>query len=211
MLDTEIHGIFADEFCDEHTCYAVMRGGSNYGAGLGQRYYFKRPADTREHNTLLMMSESMDRSASFGFRCVVDAVARNDTTCEWQACGATDTLAQDSLIDLSAAGAWTHFGLGDASDVRPPPHTHTTHTPSPSSIRAVRNVVGEERTSVFLAERIREALDPPGALSAALTVRAAHSQVNTKRTADRLQLTLLRENVQPEQYSPAQPAARFSW
>ena len=43
---------WTDEYCDEHTCYAVMRGGTTYSP-QGSRYYFPRPADLREHNAFL--------------------------------------------------------------------------------------------------------------------------------------------------------------
>lgn len=38
----------------------------------GTRWYFPRPADLYEHNTFLLLSDSMDRSAGIGFRCAAN-------------------------------------------------------------------------------------------------------------------------------------------
>ena len=62
-----------DDYCDDHTCYTLMRGGSNYRQHHIARYYFAQPKDLTEHNTWIAMSESMDRVGTVGFRCVVDA------------------------------------------------------------------------------------------------------------------------------------------
>ena len=62
-----------DDYCDEHTCYLLVRGGSNYKQQHIARYYFAQPRDLTEHNTWIAMSESMDRVGTIGFRCVVDA------------------------------------------------------------------------------------------------------------------------------------------
>ena len=52
-------------------------GGSRWrpsGSGEGSEgYYQPRPADLRQHNTLLLMSGGMDRSGGIGFRCVATA------------------------------------------------------------------------------------------------------------------------------------------
>jgi hypothetical protein len=66
---------WTDEFCDRHSCVSLVRGGSNY-AHSPAGYYFPRPSSLATHNTWLMLSESMDRKGTFGFRCVVDAVSR---------------------------------------------------------------------------------------------------------------------------------------
>eukprot|EP01047_Picozoa_sp_COSAG01_P079501 COSAG01_NODE_15108_length_1373_cov_1.052590_1_plen_128_part_10 len=65
---------WTDEFCDRHSCVSLVRGGSNY-AHSPAGYYFPRPSSLATHNTWLMLSESMDRKGTFGFRCVVDAVS----------------------------------------------------------------------------------------------------------------------------------------
>ena len=89
---------WTDESCDDHTCKGILRGGSNYYP-LGSRWYFPQPggtngenhADTPRgdlsvHNTLLLLSESMDRSASIGFRCVADAEATGPLACSAGGC-----------------------------------------------------------------------------------------------------------------------------
>ena len=60
---------WTSEFQDEHSAKAVVRGG-HFWRGAGTQWYFPRPADLLEHNTLLLLSDSMDRSAGIGFRCV---------------------------------------------------------------------------------------------------------------------------------------------
>jgi iron(II)-dependent oxidoreductase len=62
-----------DDYCDDHTCYTLVRGGSNYHQHHIARYYFGQPKDLTEHNTWIAMSESMDRVGTIGFRCVADA------------------------------------------------------------------------------------------------------------------------------------------
>jgi len=47
---------------------AIVRGG-HFWRGQGTQWYFPRPRDLFEHNTFLMLSDSMDRSAGIGFRC----------------------------------------------------------------------------------------------------------------------------------------------
>jgi iron(II)-dependent oxidoreductase len=63
-----------DSFCDAHTCRTVLRGGCWY-APLGSAWYFPAALRLDEQNTLLELSDSMDRSGGIGFRCVADAAA----------------------------------------------------------------------------------------------------------------------------------------
>ena len=56
-------------FSDEHTDRAVLRGGSRWRPE-GSDWYLPEPRNLLEHDTFLMMSESMDRSKGIGFRCV---------------------------------------------------------------------------------------------------------------------------------------------
>lgn len=60
---------WTDEFCDEHTCRGVVRGG-NWYQPFGSIWYFPQAYKLTQHNTLLLLSESMDRSGGVGFRCV---------------------------------------------------------------------------------------------------------------------------------------------
>ena len=63
---------WTDEFLDEHTRTAILRGGSYYQP-QGSIWYFPQAYKLTDHGKLLMMAPSMDRSGSLGFRCVQDA------------------------------------------------------------------------------------------------------------------------------------------
>jgi formylglycine-generating enzyme required for sulfatase activity len=63
---------WTDEFTDEHTRAAILRGGSYYQP-QGSIWYFPQAYRLNEHGKLLLMSSSMDRSGTVGFRCVRDA------------------------------------------------------------------------------------------------------------------------------------------
>jgi formylglycine-generating enzyme required for sulfatase activity len=63
---------WTEEFVDEHTRAAILRGGSYYQP-QGSIWYFPQAYKLNEHGKLLLMSPSMDRSAALGFRCVMDA------------------------------------------------------------------------------------------------------------------------------------------
>jgi gamma-glutamyl hercynylcysteine S-oxide synthase len=63
---------WTDEYLDDHTRAAVLRGGSNYHA-QGSVWYFPQAYRNDQHGKLLLMAPSKDRSATVGFRCVVDA------------------------------------------------------------------------------------------------------------------------------------------
>jgi gamma-glutamyl hercynylcysteine S-oxide synthase len=63
---------WTDEFTDEHTRAAILRGGSHYQP-QGSIWYFPQAYRNDEHGKLLLMAPSYDRSGAVGFRCVVDA------------------------------------------------------------------------------------------------------------------------------------------
>jgi gamma-glutamyl hercynylcysteine S-oxide synthase len=63
---------WTEEFVDEHTRAAIVRGGSYYQP-QGSIWYFPQTYKLNEHGKLLLMSPSTDRSAALGFRCVADA------------------------------------------------------------------------------------------------------------------------------------------
>jgi formylglycine-generating enzyme required for sulfatase activity len=63
---------WTDEFRDEHTRAAILRGGSTYQS-QGSRWYFPQAYRLDEHGKYLLMAPSIDRSGTIGFRCVVDA------------------------------------------------------------------------------------------------------------------------------------------
>ncbi len=63
---------WTEEFVDEHTRGGIVRGG-NYYQPQGAIWYFPEAYKLNEHGKLLLMSPSMDRSGTLGFRCVADA------------------------------------------------------------------------------------------------------------------------------------------
>jgi formylglycine-generating enzyme required for sulfatase activity len=64
---------WTDEYVDEHTRAALLRGGSYYQP-QGSKWYFPRAHKLSEHGKYLLMAPSIDRSGAIGFRCVVDAM-----------------------------------------------------------------------------------------------------------------------------------------
>jgi gamma-glutamyl hercynylcysteine S-oxide synthase len=62
---------WTDEYCDAHTCAAILKGGSHYQP-QGSRWYFPQAYRLSEHGKYLLMAPSLDRSATVGFRCVQD-------------------------------------------------------------------------------------------------------------------------------------------
>jgi formylglycine-generating enzyme required for sulfatase activity len=63
---------WTDEYVDEHTRAAILRGGSYYQP-QGSIWYFPQAYRNDQHGKLLLMAPSYDRSATLSFRCVVDA------------------------------------------------------------------------------------------------------------------------------------------
>jgi formylglycine-generating enzyme required for sulfatase activity len=63
---------WTDEFTDEHTRAAILRGGEYYQP-QGSVWYFPQAYRNDQHSKLLLMAPSYDRSGGVGFRCVRDA------------------------------------------------------------------------------------------------------------------------------------------
>jgi iron(II)-dependent oxidoreductase len=63
---------WTDEYVDEHTRAAVLRGGGRYRPA-GSLRYFPSAFKLGEHGKYLLIGPSKDRSGSVGFCCVVDA------------------------------------------------------------------------------------------------------------------------------------------
>jgi formylglycine-generating enzyme required for sulfatase activity len=63
---------WTDEFTDEHTRAAILRGGEYYKP-QGSMWYFPDTFRNDEHSKLLLMAPGYDRSGGVGFRCVRDA------------------------------------------------------------------------------------------------------------------------------------------
>ena len=63
---------WTDEYFDEHTRAAIVRGGSHYQP-QGSKWYFPQAYKLSQHSKYLLMAPSLDRSGAIGFRCVKDA------------------------------------------------------------------------------------------------------------------------------------------
>ncbi len=62
---------WTDEYVDEHTRAAIVRGASPYRPS-GSQWYFPKNTKLDEHGKYLLMAPSKDRAGTLGFRCVVD-------------------------------------------------------------------------------------------------------------------------------------------
>ena len=63
---------WTNEFQDEHTRVAIVRGGSSYQP-QGSIWYFPQAYRNDQHGKLLLMAPSRDRSGAIGLRCAADA------------------------------------------------------------------------------------------------------------------------------------------
>ena len=63
---------WTDEFLDEHTRAASLRGGCSYNPTTSH-WYFPQAYQLDQHGKYLLMAPSKDRAGLIGFRCVVDA------------------------------------------------------------------------------------------------------------------------------------------
>lgn len=64
---------WTDEYIDDHTRAAILRGGSYYKP-LGSYWYFPQAYKLDEHGKYLLMSPGQNRAGTLGFRCVKDSV-----------------------------------------------------------------------------------------------------------------------------------------
>jgi iron(II)-dependent oxidoreductase len=63
---------WTDEYRDEHTRAAIVRGGASYQP-LGSIWYYPQTYRLDEHQKYPLMAPGRDRAGTIGFRCVVDA------------------------------------------------------------------------------------------------------------------------------------------
>ncbi len=62
---------WTDEYLDDHTRAAILRGGSYYQP-QGSIWYFPQAYRNDQHGKLLLMAPSYDRAGTVGFRCARD-------------------------------------------------------------------------------------------------------------------------------------------
>lgn len=62
---------WTDVYQDQHSRAAIIRGGSYYQPQKSE-HYFRQAYRNDEHGKYLLMSPSLDRCATIGFRCVKD-------------------------------------------------------------------------------------------------------------------------------------------
>jgi formylglycine-generating enzyme required for sulfatase activity len=62
---------WTDEYVDDHTRAAIVRGGSHYQP-QGSIWYFPQAYRNEQHGKLLLMAPSYDRSGALGIRCAKD-------------------------------------------------------------------------------------------------------------------------------------------
>jgi formylglycine-generating enzyme required for sulfatase activity len=65
---------WTNEFQDDHTRAAILRGGSAYQPH-GSFWYFPQAYRNDQHAKLLLMAPARDRSGEIGFRCAADPQA----------------------------------------------------------------------------------------------------------------------------------------
>ncbi len=63
---------WTDEYRDEHTRAAVLRGGSSY-VPQTSHWYFPQALRLDQHGKHLLLAPCKDRSGMIGFRCAADA------------------------------------------------------------------------------------------------------------------------------------------
>ncbi len=62
---------WTDEYTDEHTSAAILKGGSYFHAQTS-RWYFPQAKEVNKYGKYLLMSPGLDRAGGIGFRCVMD-------------------------------------------------------------------------------------------------------------------------------------------
>lgn len=62
---------WTDEYWDEHTRYAILKGGGYYRSTTSD-WYFPHAYELHKYGKYLLMAPGLDRSRCIGFRCVMD-------------------------------------------------------------------------------------------------------------------------------------------
>ena len=62
---------WTDEYVDSHSRFAIVKGGSYYRAQTSG-WYFPQAHELNKYGKYLLMSPSLDRAGTIGFRCVAD-------------------------------------------------------------------------------------------------------------------------------------------
>ena len=62
---------WTDEYTDDHTRFAILKGGSYFRAQTSE-WYFPQALELNKYGKYLLLSPSIDRSRTIGFRCVAD-------------------------------------------------------------------------------------------------------------------------------------------
>lgn len=107
---------WTDEYADEHTRAAVLRGGSYY-TPQDSKWYFPQAFGLNEHSKYLLMSPGRDRSGTIGFRLVRDAPPssidkKKDSLPVIGTGQPYRSTATPNHVHLSGEGAadWVHWG-----------------------------------------------------------------------------------------------------
>eukprot|EP01084_Bolivina_argentea_P186940 322125_1 len=127
---------YTDQFDDEHTSYAVLRGSSNYYPITTPEiinWYFPNATQLNQEGRYFLMDNSWERAGTLGFRCVADSIQPsivNNTPFNWISgngyycnngtndndhniilCGSIQyPLGYNNLTSIGNVD-WTHFGL----------------------------------------------------------------------------------------------------
>jgi hypothetical protein len=118
---------YTDEFQDEHSRFAVLKGGSNYCPADGcTSWYFPQAHELGQHMRVTMMDDAYDRAGTVGFRCVADVNTPPPSPSPSSPCdNSTSPLCAE--VSYSSAGAgptdlttlgsvdWAHWGEGGST------------------------------------------------------------------------------------------------
>jgi formylglycine-generating enzyme required for sulfatase activity len=95
---------WTDEFVDEHTRAAILRGGSAYQPQTSH-WYFPQAYRLDQHGKYLLMAPCKDRSAGNGFRCVVEAARDAPYRCRAKHAGPREHRSA-TCLGRQCAVAW---------------------------------------------------------------------------------------------------------